>query len=256
MAAICFLITGDIPVGKIWNLWLSNGNFNKFAHVSRGSEKCKEWLVSNNIKTVDEVNTSWGAPSIATAMYNLYNAAFDTNEYCILVSQDTIPLLSCAELSDFLESKKISYLDNIDKFWWDNNKIEAQLVQKYDKAIVASQFGILHKDAWLIIKDKWHTYFNEFSTIYNKEYASKFAYYCMDEIFIPSMISMFDIPVIYRNIIHAEYDETDHGVFINISKLDELILSKKYIMSRKYKDSPELIQKLCLFDILPTLCDK
>lgn len=236
---ICFLITENIYNKQLWKVWFEEANqnnikINKYAHISRGIDECMKWAIDNNINLVDEINTKWASPELVLAEYNLFNKSFENNNqsFSILVSQDTIPLVSALELYNELIKNKLSIIDNADKYMWDNSYVNPNL-SKYNITI-ASQFVILTNEAWNIIKHLWNKHFDEFSKVYTTNYGS-YNHYCIDEIFIQSLFSMYNIPYISRYNIYAEYDDIGHAIIFDDKKIEEIKKDNKYLFIRKIR---------------------
>lgn len=97
--ALCFLTIGDLTQPAMWETLLANGGAaNVYCHPKHPETVSTGFLKAGII--AERVATEHGRASLVDATLNLFRAAFadPRNEYFVLLSESTIPIMTFAEV--------------------------------------------------------------------------------------------------------------------------------------------------------------
>jgi hypothetical protein len=205
MIVLCFLICGRFSTSTFWQTWLSLVSpqyFEILIHVSNidsciEQQKIEKWCNINNGTIIPSIATSWSDPSVLQAEFLLFNCALSIKKnvsHFWLISEKTLPLIHPQLLIDHCNAqwKNKTLIEMYD--YNRNTSPKEVLSYLYDYKMDtwwASQFLLLKRDHFLLIRHHWEHYFNEFKTLPWSYYSQQDVHLPMEEWIIPTLLVHF-----------------------------------------------------------------
>lgn len=153
---LCFLITNEFETEYVWRRWIGTTNVPIVVHANLRTDLIARFVSDVNARWLNPLETSWGSFELVLAEVALFDAAkreFPDATHYLLVSQNSIPLMTAQYLNDLCSTR----LRNKSRLNWcyddcGNNAKKLFAALSVFPSVAAQQFLLLHADHFADIR--------------------------------------------------------------------------------------------------------